>query len=722
MSADTQMVCSFSTFTYNVDDPNGISYIRTCYENARHYVEGRDGDDGDDGDGDNNKERRFHNTAKTYLLTAGLMEQGQFTPIDELLDCYSAHDSDEEMIVDEEAMKEKHPWLHDAYVATKSRGALTRYLTNLNVEAQKVKVRTASLSISLRFFHVQSKNFHRITVNPLVSLETLLGIHTNVSKFSYRSIRIGTDDNGRVVVFSESRRKSLAQLGIKNRSILILEDVEDLDRRPPIPENALLGSSPYTGDIIMAEFMDAIMHIVKHHVKKKMEKMKTDVRMQLGEAGSMLFVISRYFLKPINLMKTISADEMDKFQGVAPYDSLYRRATELMEEGAFFEAKATVLAAAFVEQCQVTGVYESVACFSSEEYLCPTSTLREKLENTLPICYDRCAVVEDADVLMNYLQKLDMYKHCNELRGKEPRINMVYSNRVDGIDQPGMINVNSHITFQHFVKKYSVQKKGNSLQSLRIARNGFVVFISSSGKKTLHQLGMKDDDILVFEDQANKRSSTRNITNNSNKKGKSNSKKNKKKIRAMQKNKPREPREQITVPQTEEQLRHEHSKSMSPVLEQLEREKLRKIRLKLNNLSIKKTEAKERRQPIATTNIDSKPVFNPPTEGLEGKAGRVVYPVIVGNSEHLYKSSKKSAKSLRCQIIRDFDLHGCTVDDGIAKLNAELSAWTDAAMKEESFTIPVDIVCGGGNQILSEVVEQWIRKNRQVANRPKGFI
>ena len=76
---------------------------------------------------------------------------------------------------------------------------------------------------------------------------------------------------------------------------------------------------------------------------------RADMIMQLGEAGSMLFVISRYFLKPVNLMKTISVDEIDKFQGVAPYNSLYQRSTEFMEVGAFFEAKVTVLAAAFVE-------------------------------------------------------------------------------------------------------------------------------------------------------------------------------------------------------------------------------------------------------------------------------------------------------------------------------------------------------------------------------------
>ena len=43
-------------------------------------------------------------------------------------------------------------------------------------------------------------------------------------------------------------------------------------------------------------------------------------------------------------------------------------------------------------------------------------------------------------------------------------------------------------------------------------------------------------------------------------------------------------------------------------------------------------------------------------------------------------------------------------------------------MIEDGFAMPVDIICGGGHQILSEVVEQWIRTNRKVANRPKGFI
>jgi hypothetical protein len=44
----------------------------------------------------------------------------------------------------------------------------------------------------------------------------------------------------------------------------------------------------------------------------------------------------------------------------------------------------------------------------------------------------------------------------------------------------------------------------------------------------------------------------------------------------------------------------------------------------------------------------------------------------------------------------------------------------DAAMKGEyPWVIPAVIVCGGGNQILSETVEAWIREKKNVANAPK---
>ena len=59
--------------------------------------------------------------------------------------------------------------------------------------------------------------------------------------------------------------------------------------------------------------------------------------------------------------------------------------------------------------------------------------------------------------------------------------------------------------------------------------------------------------------------------------------------------------------------------------------------------------------------------------------------------------------------------------EALHRLDEGLPAWIDTAMRSDyPFVIPVDIICGGGSQILSEVVETWIRKNRQVANRPKS--
>lgn len=38
---------------------------------------------------------------------------------------------------------------------------------------------------------------------------------------------------------------------------------------------------------------------------------------------------------------------------------------------------------------------------------------------------------------------------------------------------------------------------------------------------------------------------------------------------------------------------------------------------------------------------------------------------------------------------------------------------------EYPWVITVDIICGGGNQILSETVETWIKSKTNVANAPK---
>jgi len=255
---------------------------------------------------------------------------------------------------------------------------------------------------------------------------------------------------------------------------------------------------------------------------------------------------------------------------------------------------------------------------------------------------------------------------------------------------------------------------------VNLTYNSKRLFLSSAGKNSLKELGVKDKDVFIADITIDNSLTTTTRKNNNSKANSSTKKKNKKnRLKAKQKNKPRE---QIVIPKTEEELRKDHSTMLSPVLEELERVKLRDIRKKLNDLSLKKTEVKDRKLalPKRAKEANDELVFNPPTDGLEGKAGKVFFPVIVGNVEHLYRSSKKS-KVQRNQTISTIDLHGLTADEATLKLNQELPALVDAAMKEETFTAPVDIVCGGGGQVLAEVVEQWIRTTRQVANRPKGF-
>ena len=50
-------------------------------------------------------------------------------------------------------------------------------------------------------------------------------------------------------------------------------------------------------------------------------------------------------------------------------------------------------------------------------------------------------------------------------------------------------------------------------------------------------------------------------------------------------------------------------------------------------------------------------------------------------------------------------------------LNSFLPAWMDQAMAEYPWTLPVNIVTGGGSQVPAEVVEHWIGQNVHVANR-----
>ncbi|KAL7535987.1 hypothetical protein ACHAWF_005327 [Thalassiosira exigua] len=140
------------------------------------------------------------------------------------------------------------------------------------------------------------------------------------------------------------------------------------------------------------------------------------------------------------------------------------------------------------------------------------------------------------------------------------------------------------------------------------------------------------------------------------------------------------------------------------------------IRNKLNNETLQKSAKKVRK-----SSSKKRDQFTPDPgsigDSFGGKAGKVIYPVLFGEG-NLYATSKSFTTERKPVVL---DLHGLSRDDAVEKLNKSLSSWVNTAMKGGyPFVLLVDIMCGGRNQILSDAVKDWVRNNRQVANRPKS--
>jgi len=253
---------------------------------------------------------------------------------------------------------------------------------------------------------------------------------------------------------------------------------------------------------------------------------------------------------------------------------------------------------------------------------------------------------------------------------------------------------------------------------LRVLHKKRPLFLSSTGKSTFRELMIKDGGKIIVggvvqeEDNGSSMPKVKsNAKNNNKKKGKTNKRSNKKQSRIAQA--PALSEEQIKTKQ-----KQEHSQAMTPVFDEL-RPILKNIRNQLNNLTIQKSAPKVKKSKVKAKNLvpSAAPIFNPANECTGGKAGKTAYPVLVGDVSNLYKTSKSASSGLIT-----LDLHGCTKDEALEMLGENFLVWVDTAMKGEyPWVIPVDIVCGGGNQILSEVVKGWVRNNLQVANRPKGY-
>jgi DNA-nicking Smr family endonuclease len=261
---------------------------------------------------------------------------------------------------------------------------------------------------------------------------------------------------------------------------------------------------------------------------------------------------------------------------------------------------------------------------------------------------------------------------------------------------------------------------GTPLRCLRFSFNGSTLFLSSLGRKTARDLNLTNRASIsvtnILEtpssDSTEEAESPKQIKKSA-KKGSGKKHQNKKK---SNKSKPT-----IKLYETEETAKEHHSIVLSKLFEEAE-PIFKVIRQRLNNLSLEKKSPKARR--FSDKKRDESPtsvVYNPDTFGLGGKAGKTSYTVNVGQVENLYISIKRNSKKCISRQNAMIDLHGCTKDQALSKLDEALVDWVDTAMKGEyPWVMPVEIVCGGGNQILSEVVEGWIRARKNVANAPKG--
>lgn len=143
-------------------------------------------------------------------------------------------------------------------------------------------------------------------------------------------------------------------------------------------------------------------------------------------------------------------------------------------------------------------------------------------------------------------------------------------------------------------------------------------------------------------------------------------------------------------------------------------------RQRSSTLNLTFTPPKNRRVKRSPVAIDplSYHTNNPSSDGMDGKTGVLFSAVHIGDPENLYNTSILA--QIQNQKSLSFVLHGLTKTEAIHELNAKLPTWIDIVMRDAyPWVIRMVIICGGGNQILSEAVNEWIRGNENVAKAPK---
>jgi hypothetical protein len=254
-----------------------------------------------------------------------------------------------------------------------------------------------------------------------------------------------------------------------------------------------------------------------------------------------------------------------------------------------------------------------------------------------------------------------------------------------------------------------------------------VLYLTTSGKKTLKQLGINEGDTCSYHfiakesNSGDKSTAADNTLSNDKKKSSRRTKTSRRKPKGKDKGTSAATSAANQEPTTQE-LKEAHSRTFEPVINQL-RPRLQPIRRNLDSLTLERTRPKERRV-LKVVSGDKENVSNfSCTSESAAKASKSVFPIVVGQETNLYKSFKPShGRNSQPPKTISLDLHGMSKDEAQQALDKSLHRWINLAMKGgDPWVIPVDIICGGGNQILREVVGDWIKRENQVGNRPKNY-
>lgn len=285
-------------------------------------------------------------------------------------------------------------------------------------------------------------------------------------------------------------------------------------------------------------------------------------------------------------------------------------------------------------------------------------------------------------------------------------------------DQHEIFSIRQSTCIGNVFNNYAV-KCGIPLKSLRFTFKGKMLFLSSVGKKSFKNLNithLSTINVTYIQETTSEVIAESTVPPAPKlKKSSPNNTHGKKTVKA---------KSTVILYETEEeeQAKKVHSILLSKIFEEAQ-PMFKAIREKLYSLTLERKPPKtikpltDKKGTYSPTSVN----FNPSTFGLGAKAGKTSFTVNVGQVDNLYISSKSSpVRSNSSSQRKSIDLHGCTKDEAIQRLDTALDDWMDTAMKGEyPWVVPVDIICGGGSQVLSETVERWIKEKKTVANAPK---